>query len=626
MGSGKSTLAMALGRALADRHGVCQMLSLDPGTPLFGVPGAVCRGWWNRAGFQWGDLQALCTLDAGRFRLPLLTAAHRLDSIAEKNHDQSFLLLDPPGVVRGVGAAELLHGLVALLKVAVVVAVGRPGKPLPLAAELATLSCETIAFGAACDARRPTMKARGIQRTHLWDRYLGAGELDSAASLERAVSMESVNFVGTPPPPEAPAAWVGRQAALMGAGGQTLAMGEVVRLEARRLILRLASAAGSPTAILLRDAGRNDAGQLETLPATNRKVVFSSRPVNHTAREAGRRPVSARVGSSWATLVGGVLGDPLLHVRLRHRKESLLFDLGDASRLSTRVAHQVRAVFLSHAHLDHIGGFIWFLRARIGVSTDLFGPCRIFGPPDTLDRIESFLNAITWDRIEANGPIFEVGEIHADRLKSARIQAGRPRVDLPDRPIEAGVVFASDNYRVAAATCDHKIPSVAYALIFDREINVRKERLADLGWPAGPWLGQLKRCIAAEALRTEIQLPDGATRSVGDLVEVLTLIRPGKRLVYAADMADNPANRRKLIDLARDAHILVCETAFCEADRQKARATQHLTTRAAVEIARAAGVQRLAPFHFSKRYEDDPARIYAELRGMAGPVMIVGRP
>ena len=60
-------------------------------------------------------------------------------------------------------------------------------------------------------------------------------------------------------------------------------------------------------------------------------------------------------------LVNGVFGDPLLHIRLRHLKRSLLFDLGDSARLPARIVHQVSDVFISHAHFDHIGGFLWFL-------------------------------------------------------------------------------------------------------------------------------------------------------------------------------------------------------------------------------------------------------------------------
>jgi ribonuclease BN (tRNA processing enzyme) len=122
-----------------------------------------------------------------------------------------------------------------------------------------------------------------------------------------------------------------------------------------------------------------------------------------------------------------------------------------------------------------------------------------------------------------------------------------------------------------------------------------------------------------------IELPDGTRRSAGTLAADLTFIRPGKKFIYAADMADTPANRRKIIAFARGGHTLFCETAFMAVDGERATATQHLTTTAAVEIARAAGVERLVPFHFSKRYERDPARVYAEIRALAGPVMVIGR-
>jgi ribonuclease BN (tRNA processing enzyme) len=333
-------------------------------------------------------------------------------------------------------------------------------------------------------------------------------------------------------------------------------------------------------------------------------------------------PVSGKVGAAFATLVGGVFGDPLLHLRLRYQKQSLLFDLGDPARLAAKTAHQVSAVFLSHAHIDHIGGFLWFLRSRIGHSE----MCRIFGPADTIARIESFIGGVTWDRIEENGPVFEVCELEGDRLKRARLKVGKARVDLDELPATGGVVLAEESFTVSAVVCDHKIPSVAYAFHSSREINVRKEKLAGLGLAPGPWLGKLKKQIAAGTLEAGITLPGGAVKTAGELAEELVIIRPGTKLAYATDVADTPENREKLVALARGAHTFYCEAAFLAKDREKARATQHLTTLAAVEIARAAGVKKLAPFHFSKRYERCPTLLYEEIIKAAGPVKILGVP
>jgi ribonuclease Z len=618
MGSGKSTLAAALAHHLTRHGGCCQVLALDPGTPLFGVPGAVCRGWWEGDAFQWADCQALCTLDAARFRLPLILASRRLMDIAQRKDSGGALVIDPPGVVRGVGGAELLMALTTTLHADAVVMLIRQQEPLPLAEELASLPAEVFNFPASPKAKRPYRRERMEARTALWDRYLNA-------SVTESLPLDRIHFLGTPPPRKKFSAWTGRQAALLDNRGHTLQFGEILELTDGILQLRLPPGPKkAPAAVLVRDAGRNGAGYLATIPQVQRTSDRNPIPPEMAepavGPDADSPPLFSRVGPAWATLVGGVFGDPLLHVRLRNLKRSFFFDLGYPSRLAARVAHQVGAVFLSHAHIDHVGGFLWFLRSRIG----LFGPCRIFGPAEIITRIANFIDAITWDRIEENAPIFEVCEIEGARIKRARLQPGSATQKLPDLPVADGIVLEDSRFSVRAAVCDHNIPSVAYALTFSLDIGVRKDRLAAFGWTPGPWLGRLKQCIAADRLESAIDLPDGTTRSAGELADKLTIIRPGKKLAYAADMADTKQNRDKVVDLARSAHTLFCETAFAAADHEKAAATQHLTTRAAVAIARAAGVERLAPFHFSKRYEHDPGRIYDEIRAAAGSIKIIG--
>jgi ribonuclease BN (tRNA processing enzyme) len=396
-------------------------------------------------------------------------------------------------------------------------------------------------------------------------------------------------------------------------------MGEVLRLEDETLFLRTVSTGKTtkPISLLIRDAGRNprnhgnsgsSGGQtdwLETIKRVNTRQTIRRGPVELTSTfispKAGSRPVFSNLGSAWATLVGGVFGDPLVHVQLRRLKKSLLFDLGDPVRLTAKVAHQVSSVFLSHAHIDHINGLTWLLRSRFGP----FGPCRIFGPLETISRIESFLNAITWDRIDDNGPLFEVYEIDGAFLRHSRLQPGRKRIDFPKIPINDGVILTENSFTVKAAVCDHNIPSIAYALVFKQEIKVRKDRLAKANVSPGRWLATLKECIYANTPEVEIKLPDNRTAKAGELAKDLTIILPGIKLTYVADMADTRDNRKKVIELAKSSHTFFCETAFTMEDKEKAEATQHLTTLAAMHIAREAGVKRRVPFHFSKRYERD---------------------
>jgi ribonuclease BN (tRNA processing enzyme) len=315
------------------------------------------------------------------------------------------------------------------------------------------------------------------------------------------------------------------------------------------------------------------------------------------------------VGPARAALVNGVLGDPLLHVRLRQRRRSLLFDLGDA-RLPARLAHQISDVFVSHAHLDHIGGFPWLLRARMGVAA----ACRLYGPPGLAGHLQGFLDGVRWDRIGGAGPRFRVTELQGERVLRFRLQAGR-RGPMPEgeAPAGDGLLLEEPGLRVRAATLDHGIPVLAYALEFPRTFHVRKERLAALGLPPGPWLSALKDALARDAADTPVALPDGSTRPAGALGRELVITAPGQTLAYATDFADMEANRRTLAALARGARVLLCESTFLVADAERAAATGHLTTRACAAIAEAAGVERLVPFHFSRRYESAPERVYEEL-------------
>ena len=124
------------------------------------------------------------------------------------------------------------------------------------------------------------------------------------------------------------------------------------------------------------------------------------------------------LSSAKAALVNGVFGDPLLHIRLRHLKRSLLFDLGDSARLPARIVHQVSDVFISHAHFDHIGGFLWFLRSCLGSPVLR----HLFGPPGLVGHIRGMLGGIHWDRIGERGPVFELTEVGESDTVSYRLK------------------------------------------------------------------------------------------------------------------------------------------------------------------------------------------------------------
>ena len=95
-------------------------------------------------------------------------------------------------------------------------------------------------------------------------------------------------------------------------------------------------------------------------------------------------------------------------------------------------------------------------------------------------------------------------------------------------------------------------------------------------------------------------------------------ISRGQTLAYVTDAADHPTNRAEIIRLAAGADHLFIEAAFLHRDQALAEATRHLTARTAGEIARAAGVARVTPFHFSGRYLARSEEIAIELRDAFG--------
>ncbi len=611
-GIGKSTLAADLAGVFAKAGRSCLCIGADPGSPSFGIPGAVCLGRWHNDGWQLLAFEALCTLDAGRFRLPLVSAVRRL----AKSLASGMVLVDAPGIVRGVAGAELLTGLVEAAAIDTVLVLSRDIERLPVANELATIGRAVVFVQPSANARPPRKRQRARQRTRLWDVYLRQAEV-------RVITVPETLLTGTPPPPDAVHDWQGRQVALL-KDERTLAMGEILGVSKNIFKVRIADTKEIPDQVLVRDSYRNEQGLLTTFKPAGEFSLRSAPPPDvtpypSTEKITGPIPV-IRIGDATAILVNGVFGDPLLHLRLHNRKRSFLFDLGEGGRLPARLAHQVTDVFISHAHIDHIYGFLWLLRSRIGVTKS----CRMFGTPGLSDRIASLINGIHWDRIGEGGPRFEVGELHDEHLLVYGLQAGRiGKTPFDDRPAPGGLLLDDSDCKVRAVTLAHEgIPVLAYRLELAPKLNVLKERLLERNLAPGPWLGELKERIVAADWQAIIRLPDGSKAPAGSLVDELIQVTPARKLAYATDLSDTGANREKLSVLAQGAHVFFCEAAFLAADKQYSELSGHLTTHACGEIARTAGVEQLVPFHFSRRYEEKSQQVYDEVRAVCKRVRL----
>jgi ribonuclease Z len=310
-------------------------------------------------------------------------------------------------------------------------------------------------------------------------------------------------------------------------------------------------------------------------------------------------------------LLNGQTGDPALLVQLRWQGRAVLIDLGRIDRTPAPVLFPIEAVFVSHAHMDHFMGFDQLLRLFLARDTTL----RLFGPVGIADCVQGKLAGYTWNLTDEYVFSVEVAEIADDMLTHWRF-AARDRFErraLGTTPRNGPVVFDDPFFRVEAAALDHKIVSMAYAVIERTHLNVRPGTLEALDLRPGPWLNVLKTAVRRDAADdTPIEIAPGDRRPLHVLRDALLDITMGQKVAYAVDTLFSPANAERIIRLAHDADLFYCESPFLDEDIEQATRRYHLTARQAGALARAARARRLNVFHFSPRYEGRYGELAAE--------------
>jgi len=323
-------------------------------------------------------------------------------------------------------------------------------------------------------------------------------------------------------------------------------------------------------------------------------------------------------------LPNGLSGDPALWIDLPDEGQSVLLDLGDVRRIPNRKLLRVGRVVVTHTHLDHFNGFDHLLRLLLGREKELV----ITGPAGFLANVQGKIESYTWNLIETYPIRFVAEEVDGGTIRSAAYSgAGRMRPEpLPDRRF-TGTMHAERAFTIHVDFLDHGIPVLGVALHEVEHLSVNKDRLTQLGLMPGPWLNDLKMAVRRcrpDDEPIEALLADGGTQSFrcAELSERILFRTPGQKIAYFSDLSYTDANRAKVIELARDVELMICEAAFLHEDVDLARERNHLTSRQAGELARSAGAKRLAPFHLSPRYQGRERELLDEAaEAFGGPVV-----
>jgi ribonuclease Z len=321
-----------------------------------------------------------------------------------------------------------------------------------------------------------------------------------------------------------------------------------------------------------------------------------------------------------ASLVNDPFGDPGLLVQFLFQKRAFLFDLGDISSLSNADLLKVSHVFVSHTHIDHFIGFDRLLRTVFGRDKTL----TFFGPENFIKNVEGKLAGFTWnlvDRYEESLTI-KVIEVREDKLLKGTFRA-IDKFEISgeeEAAFEDGIILDDPMCEVRAAVLEHRVPCLGFALQENLHVNINKDRLESMCVVEGAWLNDLKKAVVAgkpDSYMIEMTVTKNGNsnlekKTLGQLKENLIEISPGQKIGYVVDTIYNEPNSKRIIELVKSADMFFCESPFLADEEIRGQERFHLTSHQAGTLARAAGVNQLCVFHFSRKHMSHRERFYRE--------------
>ena len=250
--------------------------------------------------------------------------------------------------------------------------------------------------------------------------------------------------------------------------------------------------------------------------------------------------------------------------------EIMLFDCGEGTQRQLSNAKispmKINQIFISHLHGDHILGLPGLIQSMGFRGRDSQDPLYIYGPIG-LKKVK--------------GAIFDFGHFTVDFPVIIH--------EIDNNGMDTNIIVENEEYIVECIKTRHNVINLSYSIYGKKKPRFLREKAIELGIKPGFNFGKLH---------------DGQSVEVsGKLVkpeQVLGPPRSGSKIVYSGDTL--PCE--EMINLAKNAMILIHEATYKDEDNNKAISNAHSTASQAAKIAEQSNVSKLILTHISARYNN----------------------
>lgn len=271
-----------------------------------------------------------------------------------------------------------------------------------------------------------------------------------------------------------------------------------------------------------------------------------------------------------------------------------LVDCGEASLLNVRDCLDLKALFISHTHIDHFINFDQIMRHHVGSEKKYI----ICGPLNIALQVQAKLRSFTWNLIQENDFSYEIREIVSENcIYKYEIKPSTWEIVFVE---ELNELYTDERIEVHFKILDHKIPVIAYLFKENDTVNID---ITKCSFAPGKWINNLKIAFKNDEKKAIIEIDKHAIVAA-ELFHLLTISR-GQSLGVIMDHAANPENHQKIKELFCECDTVLIETFYKDEDKEKALLNFHSYAAESGRVMREAKVKNAIPIHFSRKYLDE---------------------